>query len=163
MDDPPINSQSLSLQRAELDDIPYIQSIVHVAYEKYIPRMNKPPAPMMTDYGSLLTSPNHSVFVLQPIDKEIVGALILYHAANVDEVQIDNVVVTSKAQGHGYGRVLMRYAEDFAKCHRRNALILYTNVVMVENLALYPKMGFVETERRTEEGFERVYFRKELL
>jgi hypothetical protein len=57
----------------------------------------------------------------------------------------------------------MRYAEDFAKCQGRNALILYTNVVMVENLALYPKMGFVETERRTEEGFERVYFRKELL
>jgi hypothetical protein len=33
---------------------------------------------------------------------------------------------------------------------------------MFENLGLYLKMGFVETGRREEDGFERVYFRKEL-
>ncbi|CEF77546.1 hypothetical protein FGSG_12562 [Fusarium graminearum PH-1] len=163
MDDPPFISPGLSLQRAEVGDVPYIQSIIHKAYAKYIPRMNKPPAPMTTDYQSLLASPDHSIFVLRPTDKEIVGALILYHADNADIVQIDNVVIDSQAQGRGYGKVLMRYAEDFAKQHGRNALTLYTNVVMVENLALYPKMGFVETERRTDEGFERVYFRKELI
>ncbi|CEI61318.1 hypothetical protein FVEN_g5962 [Fusarium venenatum] len=163
MDDPPFNSPDLSIQRAEIDDIPNIQSIIHEAYEKYIPRMNKPPAPMTTDYKSLLASPGHSIFVLRPINKEMVGALILYHADDADEVQIDNVVVDSKAQGRGYGKVLMRYAEDFAKGRGRDALILYTNVVMVENLALYPKLGFTETGRRTEQGFERVYFRKELL
>ncbi|QPC70324.1 hypothetical protein HYE68_001076 [Fusarium pseudograminearum] len=163
MDDPPFISPGLSLQRAEVGDVPHIQSIINEAYAKYIPRMNKPPAPMTTDYGSLLASPDHSIFVLRPTDKEIVGALILYHGDNANEVQIDNVVVGSQAQGRGYGKMLMRYAEDFAKCRGCNALILYTNVVMVENLALYPKMGFVETGRRTEEGFERVYFRKELL
>ncbi|KAG8671960.1 hypothetical protein FPOAC2_05324 [Fusarium poae] len=162
MDDPPFNAPDLSIQRAEVHDIPHIQSIIHEAYRKYIPRMNKLPVPMTTDYISLLASPDHSIFVLRPTNKEIVGALILYHNTK-DEVQIDNVVVDSKAQGCGYGRVLMRYAEDFAKYRGRNALILYTNVVMVENLALYPKMGFTETGRRTEEGFERVYFRKELL
>jgi len=33
---------------------------------------------------------------------------------------------------------------------------------MVENLALYAKLGFVETERRVEDGFRRVYFSKAL-
>jgi hypothetical protein len=33
---------------------------------------------------------------------------------------------------------------------------------MVENLQLYPRLGFVETERRVEDGYRRVYFRKTL-
>ncbi|KAL4731132.1 hypothetical protein ACLX1H_000093 [Fusarium chlamydosporum] len=163
MDDPTFTSPNLLLQRAQIVDIPYIQSIVNAAYSKYIPRMNKFPAPITTDYQALLKSPNHSIFVLRQTENDVVGALVLYHEENATEVQIDNVVVDSKAQGQGYGRVLMRYAEDFAKHHRCNAVKLYTNVVMVENLGLYVKMGFIETERRTEDGFERVYFRKELI
>ncbi|RGP77770.1 hypothetical protein FLONG3_4064 [Fusarium longipes] len=162
MDDPPFTSPNLSLKRAQADDIPSIQAIVNAAYSKYIPRMNKPPAPMTANYQSILASPDHSVLIIQPTDEEVVGALILYHQQDTNHVQIDNVVVDSKAQGHGYGGLLMRYAEDFAKWRGCNALTLYTNVVMVENFRLYAKMGFVETERRTEDGFERVYFRKEL-
>ena len=37
---------------------------------------------------------------------------------------------------------------------------LYTNAAMRENLSLYPRLGWVETDRRTEDGFERVYFEK---
>jgi hypothetical protein len=33
---------------------------------------------------------------------------------------------------------------------------------MSENIALYVKVGFVEYERRQEEGFRRVYLRKAL-
>jgi ribosomal protein S18 acetylase RimI-like enzyme len=163
MDDPLFTSPNLSLVRAQKDDVPSIQSIINAAYSKYIPRMNKPPAPMTTDYQSLLVSSDHSIFILRPTDKEIVGALILCHKEKANEIQIDNVVVDSNAQGRGYGGLLMRYAEDFAKWRGCNALTLYTNVVMVENLGLYAKMGFIETGRRTEDGFERVYFRKELL
>lgn len=31
---------------------------------------------------------------------------------------------------------------------------------MTENLRLYPSLGFVETGRRVEDGYRRVYFRK---
>ena len=34
---------------------------------------------------------------------------------------------------------------------------LYTNVLMERNIALYAKRGYVETERRVEEGFSRVF------
>lgn len=39
---------------------------------------------------------------------------------------------------------------------------LFTNVKMSENIGFYAKLGFVETGRRMEDGFERVYFYKNL-
>ncbi|KAF4342738.1 acetyltransferase GNAT family [Fusarium beomiforme] len=157
--DPPFTSKELTLTRARTSDIPSIQSMVNSAYEKYIPRIGKPPAPMTTDYASLLAT--HDIFIVRTA-QDTVGALVLYHEPNADAVKVDNIVVNSAAQGRGYGKVLMRYAEDFARSRGCYALELYTNVKMVENLALYPKMGFVETGRREEDGFERVYFRKDL-
>lgn len=35
-------------------------------------------------------------------------------------------------------------------------LHLYTNEKMTENLSIYPKLGYVEVGRRTENGFNRV-------
>ena len=42
------------------------------------------------------------------------------------------------------------------------AVTLYTNEAMVENLQLYPRLGYVETGRGVEEGYRRVYFEKRL-
>lgn len=39
---------------------------------------------------------------------------------------------------------------------------LYTNVKMTENLSYYPRRGYREVERRTENGFERVYYSRVL-
>ncbi|KAF5548850.1 acetyltransferase GNAT family [Fusarium mexicanum] len=159
MPDPPFNSSDLMLIRAQASDIPSIQSLVNAAYEKYIPRIGKPPAPMTADYVSLLTT--HDIFILQATQFPV-GALVLHHDPDSDAIKIENLVVDPSAQGRGYGKVLMRYAEDFARSRGCNALELYTNVKMFENLGLYLKMGFAETGRREEDGFERVYFRKEL-
>ncbi|SCV34420.1 related to acetyltransferase, GNAT family [Fusarium fujikuroi] len=157
--DPLFISPNLTLTRAQASDVPSIQSMVNAAYEKYTPRIGKPPAPMTADYPSLLTT--HDIFTLR-IAQSPVGALVLQHEPNSEAVKIENLVVDPSAQGRGYGKVLMRYAEDFARSRGSNALELYTNVKMFENLGLYLKMGFVETARREEDGFERVYFRKEL-
>jgi hypothetical protein len=43
-----------------------------------------------------------------------------------------------------------------------NAVHLYTNEKMTDNLSIYPKLGYVEVARRTENGFNRVYFEKSL-
>jgi ribosomal protein S18 acetylase RimI-like enzyme len=39
---------------------------------------------------------------------------------------------------------------------------LYTNASMTENIALYRKIGYVETARVNEKGFDRVYMTKRL-
>ncbi|KAL9567343.1 hypothetical protein ACKAV7_008585 [Fusarium commune] len=159
MPDPPFAAPDLTLTRAQASDTPSIQSMVNAAYEKYIPRIGRPPAPMTADYPSLLTT--HDIFILRTAQSPV-GAVVLHNEPDSDAIKIENLIVNPSAQGRGYGKVLMRYAEDFARSRGCNALELYTNVKMFENLGLYLKMGFVETGRREEDGFERVYFRKEL-
>lgn len=39
---------------------------------------------------------------------------------------------------------------------------LYTNELMNENLLYYPKFGFIELNRTTEDGYRRVYMSKSL-
>ena len=41
-------------------------------------------------------------------------------------------------------------------------LRLYANEVMVENIALYERLGYRETERLMHRGFHRVFMRKEV-
>ena len=45
---------------------------------------------------------------------------------------------------------------------RARAVELYTNAQMTENLSLYPRLGYAKTGRRMEDGFDRVFYRKEL-
>jgi len=39
-------------------------------------------------------------------------------------------------------------------------LRLYTHEAMSENIALYRRLGFEETRRRQEDGYDRVFMRK---
>ncbi|KAL0932527.1 acetyltransferase protein [Colletotrichum truncatum] len=159
--DPVLEIKDLSISRATHTDIPVIQAIVNRAYAKYIDRIGRPPAPMTANYTELLTA--HNVFVLKLTStNDIVGSIILSQDAGANSIKINNLVVDTVAQGRGYGGLLMRYAEAFAEAKGRTSLTLFTNVKMYENVALYQKMGFVETERKTENGYERVYFRKDL-
>lgn len=91
-----------------------------------------------------------------------VGAIVLADDAADDAVKVHNLVVAPAAQGRGLARVLMGVAEGCAREKGRAALTLFTNEKMVENLGMYPKMGFVEVERKEEDGFHRVFFRKTL-
>jgi hypothetical protein len=34
---------------------------------------------------------------------------------------------------------------------------------MTENLSIYPRLGYVEVARRSEDGFNRVFFEKQLV
>ena len=56
----------------------------------------------------------------------------------------------------------MDFADGPAWDRELDEVKLFTNVKMWENIGLYAKPGFEETERKTEDGFERVYFAKKL-
>jgi len=47
-----------------------------------------------------------------------------------------------------------------ARRHGPGKLRLYTHAKMTRNLALYRRRGWVEVERRTEHGFDRVYMER---
>lgn len=56
----------------------------------------------------------------------------------------------------------MAHCEAAARQAGLAAVDLYTNEMMAENLAIYPRLGYAETGRRREDGFNRVFFSKSL-
>jgi GNAT superfamily N-acetyltransferase len=75
---------------------------------------------------------------------------------------LDNVAVSPKAQGRGFGVRLIGFAEQRARDAGFAAVRLYTQEIMTENLALHARLGFVETHRDEELGLNRVYMTKPL-
>jgi ribosomal protein S18 acetylase RimI-like enzyme len=73
---------------------------------------------------------------------------------------LDNVAVAPAAQGSGLGRLLLEFAEHAATKAGYHAIKLYTNEAMMENIALYSRIGYAETHRVEEKRLRRVYMRK---
>ena len=75
---------------------------------------------------------------------------------------LENVVVRSSAAGKGVGKRLITFCEEKAKQACAKRIKLYTNEKMSENLSIYPHLGYQETDRKTEDGFNCVFFEKSL-
>ena len=146
------------IRSAQARDVDAVRQLVHDAYHHYIARLGKPPGPMLDDYA--LRIPEGQVWVLED-GGAVAGALVL-EDANGNALLLDNVAVASTAQGKGHGRTLVAFAEAEARRRGYSQVRLYTHVLMTENLALYGRLGFRETGRVTEKGYERVYMAKEL-
>ncbi|KAL3488739.1 acyl-CoA N-acyltransferase [Aspergillus germanicus] len=147
------------VMKATLADIERIESMIRAAFTKYIERIGKPPSPLLLNYNEIIQT--HEVYVLQ--DKSTIqGSIILEAVDESNTLEVGSLVVDPAAQGRGYGRILMEFAEERARAQARRALTLYTNVKMWENLGLYRKLGFVEVGRRVQDGYERVFFEKDI-
>jgi ribosomal protein S18 acetylase RimI-like enzyme len=93
-------------------------------------------------------------------DGAIVGLIVLVQEP--DHLLVENVAVDPERQSEGIGRALLAFAEATAQEAGLSTLRLYTNAAMTENLAFYPRLGYEEIDRRTSNGFERVFFSKHL-
>jgi ribosomal protein S18 acetylase RimI-like enzyme len=89
---------------------------------------------------------------------EIVGLVVLLPEQQA--MLLDNVAVAPRAQGRGFGVKLIAFAEESARAAGFAVIRLYTQDIMTENLALYSRLGFVETHRGEEIGLNRVYMSK---
>lgn len=134
-----------------------IERLVREAYAVYTPRIGRVAGPVLADYRALIAA--RSVHVLE-VSGDTVGVLVVVE--HDGRLLLDNVAVSPAAQGHGHGRRLIAFAEDLARGAGHRAIDLYTNEAMTENLALYRRLGFVETRRVREAGYARVYMRKAL-
>jgi GNAT superfamily N-acetyltransferase len=145
------------IRAARLADVDTVRMIVDAAYRPYIQRMGKAPGPMLDDY--LKRVENGDVWVLESADG-IAGILVLEDTT--DGLLLDNIAVAPDQQKKGHGRVLLGFAEAEALRRGWHDIRLYTNALMTENIALYRRLGYVETARVSEHGFDRVYMTKRL-
>lgn len=146
-----------SIRAAVSADVATIRGIVDAAYGGYVPRIGQPPGPMLDDYDALVT--DGRVSVLQT-GGQIAGAIVLLTREGY--LLLDNVAVAPGFQGRGLGRALIAFAEDEARRLGFDELRLYTHVLMTENQALYARLGFEETHRGKQDGYDRVFMRKRL-
>ena len=147
----------MHIRPAATEDVAAIRAIVESAYAIYEPRIGRAPAPVFADYPAFVAADDVWVGVVKG---RVVGVLVI--RPRDDDLELENVAVEPACQGRGYGRALIAFAEQQARELGLRAVVLYTNEGMVENLRLYPQLGFVETGRRIEDGYRRVFFRKGL-
>jgi ribosomal protein S18 acetylase RimI-like enzyme len=145
------------IRPASADDAPAVAACVNAAYSLYLERMDRPPAPMLADYKTLIAE---SVVWVLPGEGRLRGVLVMMPREG--DLFLENIAVYPDDQGRGLGRMLMAFVEQQARTLGLSAIELYTNAVMTENLAFYPRLGFVETGRQLEDGYHRVFMRKAL-
>ncbi len=146
------------IRLAVLSDVAAVRSCAAEAYEKYVDRIGRKPAPMIADFDTL--TDQGKVHVACDDDGHVQGYVVFY--LRNGSMHLENVAVMERCQGAGIGRKLVEFCENAARNAGLGKVELYTNEMMTENLTLYAKLGYQETARRTEDGFNRVYFEKAL-
>jgi GNAT superfamily N-acetyltransferase len=145
------------IRKALAHEADVVRDVVLAAYTRYIAVIGTAPGPMRDDYVARVAA--NQVWVLED-GGAIAGVLVLEDGP--DCFMLDNIAIRPDRQGMGFGRVLLDFAEAEAERCGWDTITLYTNALMVENIAIYTARGYVERERRAEKGFERVYMEKHL-
>ena len=149
-------SKHLEVRRAQAGDEPAVRQCAEEAYEQYVAVIRKKPAPMVADFASLIASEH--VYVAVDLDDDLLGFIVFFQKD--DHMFLENVAVCQNATGRGIGKQLISYCEATAKDANLGSVHLYTNEKMTANLSLYPHLRYQETERKKENGFNRIFFEK---
>jgi GNAT superfamily N-acetyltransferase len=147
----------MDIRPARAGDVAAIGAIVDAAYAVYIPRMGKKPGPMLDDYAARVAE---GVVWVAEQDGKVAGVVVLL--PEDEHLLLDNVAVAPEAHGKGVGRALVAFAEAEARRRGHAEIRLYTHEKMTENIAMYPRLGYEETHRAQQAGYDRVFFRKKL-
>ncbi len=148
-----LDKTEVEVRQATADDVSIVEGLVIAAYHPYTERMDRMPAPMLADYSKLV---DDGLVWVATHAGSITGLIVMW--LEQDHLYVDNVAVEPSSQGAGIGRALLAHATEYAQREAREEIRLYTNELMTENLAFYPRLGFTETHRATDSGYQRVYF-----
>jgi GNAT superfamily N-acetyltransferase len=147
----------IAIRLAAEADATALAKIAVAAYQHYVPRIGRAPAPIIADYPAAVRRGQAWVAV---VDGDVAGFVILISRPGY--LLLETMAVLPAAQRRGIGARLLVLAEDRARALHLPEIRLYTNAAMTENLAYYPRHGYTETHRAHHDGFHRVFFRKRL-
>jgi len=150
---------SIRIRPARPADEVSVRACAIEAYAQYIEAIGKEPAPMAADYRQQIEQ--GFVRVAVGVSDQVEGFIVFF--PNDDHMFLENIAVFGAAAGKGIGRQLMAVCEAEAKKAGLKSIRLYTNEKMAANLSIYPHLGYLEVDRRAEDGFRRVYFEKTLV
>lgn len=146
------------IRKAVAQDEAAVRACAESAYARYVAAIGRKPAPMVADFATQIAA--GQVYVARDETDGLLGFIVFFPKG--DHMFLENVAVLPAAAGRGIGKALIRFCEEEARRLCLGAVHLYTNEKMTENLSIYPRLGYREVDRRTEEGFNRVFFEKRL-
>ena len=152
-----MDGTKIKIRLATSDDLLEVASCARAAYSWYIERIGREPAPIIANFAEQIDL--GQVYVAH-FKLTFIGYAVFYSSAK--HLHLENVAVAPSYMGQGVGKRLIEYAEQTARNKGLKAVELYTNETMTENLAMYPRLGYIETERKHQAGFNRVFFRKNI-
>jgi ribosomal protein S18 acetylase RimI-like enzyme len=137
-------------------DLPALRRLARRAYGRYVARLGARPGPMDADRAAAVAAGRVHVAGGDPL----AAALVL--APHADHLEVAEVTVDPAVQGTALGRRLLAHAEAVARDAGLADVRLHTHARMVENLALYDRLGFAVERRARRDGVDRVFLRKPL-
>lgn len=148
----------LTIRMATAADEPAVRDCTVAAFTRYIPSIGREPAPMLADFAAQIAAGH----VYMSVDEatQLQGVIVFYPRG--DAMFLENVAVLPAAAGKGIGKALIAFCEETARRMGYTFVRLYTNEKMTANLSIYPHLGYAETGRRTDEGYQRVFYEKRL-
>lgn len=139
------------------DDAGVVKACVVAAFQHYTARIGKQPGPMLLDFPAQIQA--RHVWLAES-DGVVTGALVQYETEL--GFYIHTVAVLPHLQGSGVGRALLEFAEREAIRRGYESIYLVTNAKMTENQVFYPRIGYVEYERKFDGGYDKIFYRKPL-
>jgi len=144
------------IRQARASDEPGIRACAELAYARYVPLMGRRPPPMVADFAAQIAA--GKVFIAVDDNDHLLGFIVFYPQDG--HILLENVAVLPLLAGRGVGKALIHHCEARARELGFAAVELYTNEKMIANQAIYPHLGYAEIARRSEEGLNRIYYRK---
>ncbi|MDB5551488.1 MAG: acetyltransferase [Rhizobium sp.] len=144
------------IRKAKTTDEAAVRDCAEGAYTRYVALIGRKPAPMIADFAAQIAS--DQVYVAVDGNDELQGFIVFF--PDDGHMFLENVAVRPEVAGRGVGKSLIQFCEAEAERLGLGGVHLYTNEKMAENLSIYPRLGYQEVGRRSEHGFNRVFFEK---
>ena len=150
-----------TMKQATVADAAAVLALTRESYQKWVAVTGREPLPMRIDYAEALLKNRIDLLY----EGDTLAALIeteLEPESAPGHLLVVNVAVAPAFQKRGLGRRLMAHAETIAAEAGYEALLLYTNSLMAENIALYRRLGY-RIDREQQFGTSvQVYMSKKL-
>ncbi|NNU81132.1 GNAT family N-acetyltransferase [Halovulum dunhuangense] len=145
------------IRHARMSDIQQLRYLAQTQFAPYATRIRGKREPLAKDLRDLVAEDRIIVFIVE----NAIGGFISYRIDGPN-LHIEAVAVNGAQRRRGVGRILLDKADrDGLRAGCRRA-IFHTNAQGFENLSYYRAKGFVEIDRRQENGFERVVMERGL-
>lgn len=143
------------IRRAEAHDVSAAQNLLRAAFTPFIAIIGQEPAPMQAD---LATAQAEGRLWLAGEGQTISALMVCF--AKDGALELDILAVAPEAQGQGLGAMMVNHAGALAQAAGLGTITLYTNAAMQGAQRLYARLGFDLVERRHQDGFDRLFYRK---